>query len=169
MLGRTISDPHGVENENSLCEPLYPAHCEAISHEPDTIAVERIKRDGALPLRGMELIDTDTTLMPEKMRTQTRGKFENVTGIFPHFPDWNFPAMRFIWERQRFPPGNIRRHWYSWQMAEPTGYSAWKKAAKHPAYTAVMCTAFLTMETLPCAWYRHWPTKKGVMETGGWR
>ena len=108
MLGRTISDPHGVENENSLCEPLYPAHCEAISHEPDTIAVERIKRDGALPLRGMELppretrrqshaadenslreplrgmelIDTDTTLMPEKMRTQTRGKFENVTGIF---------------------------------------------------------------------------------------
>ena len=54
MLGRTISDPHGVENENSLCEPL----------------------------RGMELIDTDTTLMPEKMRTQTRGKFENVTGIF---------------------------------------------------------------------------------------
>lgn len=38
MLGRTISDPHGVENENSLCEPL----------------------------RGMELIDTDTTLMPEK-------------------------------------------------------------------------------------------------------
>lgn len=30
----------------------------------------------------MELIDTDTTLMPEKMRTQTRGKFENVTGIF---------------------------------------------------------------------------------------
>ena len=108
MLGRTISDPHGVENENSLREPLYPAHCEAISHEPDTIAVERIKRDGALPLRGMELppretrrqshaadenslceplrgmelIDTDTTLMPEKMRTQTRGKFENVTGIF---------------------------------------------------------------------------------------
>lgn len=108
MLGRTISDPHGVENENSLCEPLYLAHCEAISHEPDTIAVERIKRDGALPLRGMELppretrrqshaadenslreplrgmelIDTDTTLMPEKMRTQTRGKFENVTGIF---------------------------------------------------------------------------------------
>ena len=108
MLGCTISDPHGVENENSLCEPLYPAHCEAISHEPDTIAVERIKRDGALPLRGMELppretrrqshaadenslreplrgmelIDTDTTLMPEKMRTQTRGKFENVTGIF---------------------------------------------------------------------------------------
>lgn len=108
MLGRTISDPHGVENENSLCEPLYPAHCEAISHEPDTIAVERIKRDGALPLRGMELppretrrqshaadenslreplrgmelIDTDTSLMPEKMRTQTRGKFENVTGIF---------------------------------------------------------------------------------------
>lgn len=66
MLGRTISDPHGVENENSLREPLYPAHCEAISHEPDTIAVERIKRDGALPLRGMELIDTDTTLMPEK-------------------------------------------------------------------------------------------------------
>lgn len=57
---------HGVENENSLREPLYPAHCEAISHEPDTIAVERIKRDGALPLRGMELIDTDTTLMPEK-------------------------------------------------------------------------------------------------------
>lgn len=54
MLGRTISDPHGVENENSLREPL----------------------------RGMELIDTDTTLMPEKMRTQTRGKFENVTGIF---------------------------------------------------------------------------------------
>ena len=54
MLGRTISDPHGVENENSLCEPL----------------------------RGMELIDTDTALMPEKMRTQTRGKFENVTGIF---------------------------------------------------------------------------------------
>ena len=54
----------------------------AISHEPDTIAVERIKRDGTLPLRGMELIDTDTTLMPEKMRTQTRGKFENVTGIF---------------------------------------------------------------------------------------
>ena len=42
MLGRTISDPHGVENENSLREPLYPAHCEAISHEPDTIAVERI-------------------------------------------------------------------------------------------------------------------------------
>ncbi len=108
MLGRTISDPHGVENENSLREPLYPAHCEAISHEPDTIAVERIKRDGALPLRGMELppretrrqshaahenslceplrgmelIDTDTTLMPEKMRTQTRGKFENMTGIF---------------------------------------------------------------------------------------
>lgn len=82
MLGRTISDPHGVENENSLREPLYPAHCEAISHEPDTIAVERIRRDGALPLRGMELIDTDTTLMPEKMRTQTRGKFENVTGIF---------------------------------------------------------------------------------------
>lgn len=108
MLGRTISDPHGVENENSLREPLYPAHCEAISHEPDTIAVERIKRDGALPLRGMELppretrrqshaadenslreplrgmelIDTDTTLMPEKMRTQTRGKFENVTDIF---------------------------------------------------------------------------------------
>ena len=108
MLGRTISDPHGVENENLLREPLYPAHCEAISHEPDTIAVERIKRDGALPLRGMELppretrrqshaadenslceplrgmelIDTDTTLMPEKMRTQTRGKFENVTGIF---------------------------------------------------------------------------------------
>lgn len=108
MLGRTISDPHGVENENSLREPLHPAHCEAISHEPDTIAVERIKRDGALPLRGMELppretrrqshaadenslreplrgmelIDTDTTLMPEKMRTQTRGKFENVTGIF---------------------------------------------------------------------------------------
>lgn len=108
MLGRTISDPHGVENENSLREPLYPAHCEAISHEPDTIAVERIKCDGALPLRGMELppretrrqshaadenslceplrgmelIDTDTTLMPEKMRTQTRGKFENVTGIF---------------------------------------------------------------------------------------
>lgn len=108
MLGRTISDPHGVENENSLREPLYPAHCEAISHEPDTIAVERIKRDGALPLRGMELppretrrqshaadenslreplrgmelIDTDTTLMPEKIRTQTRGKFENVTGIF---------------------------------------------------------------------------------------
>ena len=108
MLGRTISDPHGVENENSLREPLYPAHCEAISHEPDTIAVERIKRDGALPLRGMELppretrrqshaadenslceplrgmelIDTDTTLMPEKMRTQTRGKYENVTGIF---------------------------------------------------------------------------------------
>ena len=80
MLGRTISDPHGVENENSLREPLYPAHCEAISHEPDTIAVERIKRDGALPLRGMELIDTDTTRMPEKMRTQTRGKFENVTG-----------------------------------------------------------------------------------------
>lgn len=115
--------PHGVENENSLREPL----------------------------RGMELIDTDTTLMPEKMRTQTRGKFENVTGIFPHFPDWNFPAMRFIWERQRFPPGNIRRHWYSWQMAEPTGCSAWKKAAKNPAYTAVMCTAFLTMETLPCA------------------
>lgn len=38
MLGRTISDPHGVENENSLREPL----------------------------RGMELIDTDTTLMPEK-------------------------------------------------------------------------------------------------------
>lgn len=62
--------------------PLYPAHCEAISHEPDTIAVERIRRDGALPLRGMELIDTDTTLMPEKMRTQTRGKFENMTGIF---------------------------------------------------------------------------------------
>lgn len=61
------------------------------------------------------------------MRTQTRGKFENVTGIFPHFPDWNFPAMRFIWERQRFPPGNIRRHWYSWQMAEPTGCSAWKR------------------------------------------
>ena len=108
MLGRTISDPHGVENENSLREPLYPAHCEAISHEPDTIAVERIRRDGALPLRGMELppretrrqshaadenslreplrgmelIDTDTTLMPEKMRTQTRGKFENMTGIF---------------------------------------------------------------------------------------
>lgn len=108
MLGRTISDPHGVENENSLCEPLYPAHCEAISHEPDTIAVERIKRDGALPLRGMELppretrrqshaadenslreplrgmelIDTDTTLMPEKTRTQTCGNFENVTGIF---------------------------------------------------------------------------------------
>ena len=108
MLGRTISDPHGVENENSLREPLYPAHCEAISHEPDTIAVERIRRDGALPLRGMELppretrrqshaadenslreplrgmelIDTDTTLMPEKMRTQTRGKYENVTGIF---------------------------------------------------------------------------------------
>ena len=108
MLGRTISDPHGVENENSLREPLHPAHCEAISHEPDTIAVERIRRDGALPLRGMELppretrrqshaadenslreplrgmelIDTDTTLMPEKMRTQTRGKFENVTGIF---------------------------------------------------------------------------------------
>lgn len=108
MLGRTISDPHGVENENSLREPLYPAHCEAISHEPDTIAVERIRRDGALPLRGMELppretrrqshaadenslreplrgmelIDTDTTLMPEKMRTQTRGKFENVTDIF---------------------------------------------------------------------------------------
>lgn len=108
MLGRTISDPHGVENENSLREPLYPAHCEAISHEPDTIAVERIRRDGALPLRGMELppretrrqshaadenslceplrgmelIDTDTTLMPEKMRTQTRGEFENVTGIF---------------------------------------------------------------------------------------
>lgn len=108
MLGRTISDQHGVENENSLREPLYPAHCEAISHEPDTIAVERIKCDGALPLRGMELppretrrqshaadenslceplrgmelIDTDTTLMPEKMRTQTRGKFENVTGIF---------------------------------------------------------------------------------------
>lgn len=108
MLGRTISDPHGVENENSLREPLYPAHCKAISHEPDTIAVERIKRDGALPLRGMELppretrrqshaadenslceplrgmelIDTDTTLMPEKMRMQTRGKFENVTGIF---------------------------------------------------------------------------------------
>lgn len=54
MLGRTISDPHGVENENSLREPL----------------------------RGMELIDTDTTLMPEKMRTQTRGKYENVTGIF---------------------------------------------------------------------------------------
>ena len=25
MLGRTISDPHGVENENSLREPLYPA------------------------------------------------------------------------------------------------------------------------------------------------
>lgn len=24
MLGRTISDPHGVENENSLREPLYP-------------------------------------------------------------------------------------------------------------------------------------------------
>ena len=82
LLGRTISDPHGVENENSLREPLYPAHCEAISHEPDTIAVERIRRDGALPLRGMELIDTDTTLMPEKMRTQTRGKFENMTGIF---------------------------------------------------------------------------------------
>ena len=108
MLGHTISDPHGVENENLLREPLYPAHCEAIFHEPDTIAVERIKRDGALPLRGMELppretrrqshaadenslreplrgmelIDTDTTLMPEKMRTQTRGKFENVTGIF---------------------------------------------------------------------------------------
>lgn len=38
MLGRTISDPHGVEDENSLREPL----------------------------RGMELIDTDTTLMPEK-------------------------------------------------------------------------------------------------------
>ena len=55
MRGRTISDPHGVENENSLREPLYPAHCEAISHEPDIIAVERIKRDGALPLRGMEL------------------------------------------------------------------------------------------------------------------
>ena len=108
MLGRTISDPHGVENENSLREPLYPAHCEAIFHEPDTIAVERIKRDGALPLRGMELppretrrqshaadenslreplrgmelIDTDTTLMPEKMRTQICGNFENVTGIF---------------------------------------------------------------------------------------
>lgn len=108
MLGHTISDPHGVENENSLREPLYPAHCEAISHEPDTIAVERIKRDGALPLRGMELppretrrqshaadenslreplrgmelIDTDTTLMPEKTRTQTCGNFENVTGIF---------------------------------------------------------------------------------------
>ena len=108
MLGRTISDPHGVENENSLREPLYPAHCEAISHEPDTIAVERIRRDGALPLRGMELppretrrqshaadenslreplrgmelIDTDTTLMPEKTRTQTCGNFENVTGIF---------------------------------------------------------------------------------------
>ena len=90
--GVPFPDPHGVENENSLREPLYPAHCEAISHEPDTIAVERIKRDGALPLRGMELppretrrqshaadenslreplrgmelIDTDTTLMPEK-------------------------------------------------------------------------------------------------------
>ena len=80
--GLEAADPHGVENDNSLREPLYPAHCEAISHEPDTIAVERIKRDGALPLRGMELIDTDTTLMPEKMRTQTRGKYENVTGIF---------------------------------------------------------------------------------------
>ena len=54
MLGRTISDPHGVENENSLREPL----------------------------RGMELIDTDTILMPEKTRTQTCGNFENVTGIF---------------------------------------------------------------------------------------
>ena len=54
MLGHTISDPLGVENENSLREPL----------------------------RGMELIDTDTTLMPEKMRTQTCGNFENVTGIF---------------------------------------------------------------------------------------
>ena len=82
MLGRTISDPYGVEDENSLREPFYPAHCEAIFHEPDMIAVERIKRDGALPLRGMELIDTDTTLMPEKTRTQTRGKFEDVTGIF---------------------------------------------------------------------------------------
>lgn len=82
MLGRTISDPYGVEDGNSLREPFYPAHCEAIFHEPDTIAVERIKRDGALPLRGMELIDTDTTLMPEKTRTQTRGKFEDVTGIF---------------------------------------------------------------------------------------
>lgn len=40
--------------------PLYPAHCEAISHEPDTIAVERIKRDGALPLRGMELPPRET-------------------------------------------------------------------------------------------------------------
>ncbi len=77
MLGRTISDPHGVENENSLREPL----------------------------RGMELIDTDTTLMQEKMRTQTRGKFENVTGIFPHFPDWNFPAMRFIWEKTTVSTG----------------------------------------------------------------
>ena len=54
MLGHTISDPHGVENENLLREPL----------------------------RGMELIDTDTTLMPEKTRTQTCGNFENVTGIF---------------------------------------------------------------------------------------
>lgn len=31
------------------------------------------------------------------------------------------------------------------------GVQRMEKAAKHPAYTAVMCTAFLTMETLPCA------------------
>ena len=151
MLGRTISDPHGVENENSLCEPLYPAHCEAISHEPDTIAVERIKRDGTLPLRGMELIDTDTTLMPEKMRTQTRGKFENVTGIFSTLSGLEFSGYEIHMGKTTVSTGEHQTPLVQLAMAEPTGCSAWKKAAKNPAYTAVMCMAFLTMETLPCA------------------
>ena len=73
MLGRTISDPHGVENENSLREPL----------------------------RGMELIDTDTTLMPEKMRTQTRGKFENMTGIFSTLGRWQNRRGTAHGKRQR--------------------------------------------------------------------
>lgn len=80
MLGCTISDPYGVEDGNSLREPLRgmempPRETRRQSHATDENSLRE-------PLRGMELIDTDTTLMPEKTRTQTRGKFENVTGIF---------------------------------------------------------------------------------------
>ena len=164
MLGRTISDPHGVENENSLREPLRGMEL-----------IDTDRRDGALPLRGMELppretrrqshaadenslreplrgmelIDTDTTLMPEKMRTQTRGKFENVTGIFSTLSGLEFSGYEIHMGKTTVSTGEHQTPLV--QLAEPTGCSAWKKAAKNPAYTAVMCTAFLTMETLPCA------------------
>ena len=78
--------------------------------------------------------------------------------------------MRFIWERQRFPPGNIRCHWYSWQMAEPTGYSAWKKGSEAPGvYGSYVHGIFDDGDIAVRIVQALADKKKGVMETGGWR
>lgn len=85
------------------------------------------------------------------MRTQTRGKFENVTGIFSTLSGLEFSGYEIHMGKTTVSTGEHQTPLVQLADGRTDGVQRMEKAAKHPAYTAVMCTAFLTMETLPCA------------------